>query len=184
MRECSSSLSSPALSREGQRNECATAETPLADLLIKLYDLPAPSSSADGHADHRTVRPAAAYEKHRVVEFAANHFGAAWASECDVAFANHPISCHIATQDGEIVGFACYDSTRRGFFGPVGVLEAARGQGIGRHLLLSCLRAMETLGYAYAIVGAAGCSRFYDAVGAIEIPGSTPGIYRDRLRRR
>jgi hypothetical protein len=42
---------------------------------------------------------------------------------------------------------------------------------------------MSAVGYAYAIVGGAGESRFYaETVGAIEIPGSTPGIYRDRLK--
>jgi GNAT superfamily N-acetyltransferase len=156
----------------------------MADLLIKLYDLPAFGSVADERPEERhTVRPAAAYEKLQILAFVGSHFGAGWASECDVAFANRPISCHIATQGGEILGFACYDSTRRGFFGPIGVAEAARGQGIGRRLLLSCLGTMETLGYAYAIVGAAGCPRFYlDVAGAIEIPGSTPGIYLDRLK--
>jgi ribosomal protein S18 acetylase RimI-like enzyme len=113
------------------------------------------------------------------------HFGPAWASECDVAFANRPISCHIATQGGEILGFACYDSTCRGFFGPIGVDESMRGLGVGRTLLLSCLHAMAAAGYAYAVVGGVESPEFYArTVGAIEIPGSAPGIYRDRLKTR
>lgn len=155
----------------------------MIDLLIKLYDLPKVDSGA--HAEGAAlVRPAMAYEKYDVLTFVRYEFGDGWASECDVAFSNQPISCHIATESGKVVGFSCYDSTRRGFFGPIGVLESSRGQGIGRRLLLSCLCAMETLGYGYAIVGGAGCTKFYaDAVGAIEIPGSTPGVYRDRLKR-
>ena len=162
----------------------STWERLLADLLIKLYELPVVTPASDASSSSATtVRNAMAYEKHLVVEFARTHFGDGWASECDVAFANQPISCHIATEEGEIVGFACYDSTRRGFFGPIGVVERARARGVGRRLLRSCLHAMETLGYAYAIVGDAGCTQFYvNNAGAIEIPGSTPGVYRDRLR--
>ncbi|MCK7582595.1 MAG: GNAT family N-acetyltransferase [Chromatiales bacterium] len=108
--------------------------------------------------------------------------GRGWASECDVAFANRPISCHIATESGAIRGFACYDSTGRGLFGPIGVALEARGRGIGRGLLLSCLHAMSAAGYAYAVVAGVEAAEFYQrTVGATEIPGSTPGIYRDRL---
>ena len=127
------------------------------------------------------------YEKHQVVNWVRQHFGNGWASECDVAFNNHPISCHIATENGAILGFACYDSVSRGMFGPLGVQESARGRGIGRELLLSSLHAMAAVGYAYAIVGAASSVRFYEsAIGRsgsiMEIPDSTPGIYADRLR--
>jgi hypothetical protein len=150
----------------------------LADLLIKLYDLPALHPVSD-----LRVRPAAAYEKHLVVEFVRSHFSEGWASECDVAFSNRPISCHVATQDNVIVGFACYDTMRLGFFGPLGVLEAARRQGAGRLLLLSCLQVMQAHGYGYAIVGHASCPGFYvSTVAAIPIPGSTPGVYEDRLK--
>jgi GNAT superfamily N-acetyltransferase len=124
-----------------------------------------------------------AYEKHVVVEWVGEHFGSAWASECDVAFSNRPISCHIATESGRILGFACYDATCRGFFGPIGLIEAMRGHGIGRSLLLSCLHAMAAVGYAYAVVGGVQDMEYYArAVRAIEIRGSAPGIYRDRLK--
>jgi ribosomal protein S18 acetylase RimI-like enzyme len=65
----------------------------------------------------------------------------------------------------------------------VGVDSAARGSGIGTTLLLACLHAMAAAGYAYAIIGAAHDVAFYrKAVGAVEIAGSSPGIYRDRLK--
>jgi predicted N-acetyltransferase YhbS len=61
-------------------------------------------------------------------------------------------------------------------------LEAYRGQGLGTVLLLECLRSMKELGYAYAIIGGVGPNEFYaKAVGAIEIPDSTPGIYTGPL---
>jgi GNAT superfamily N-acetyltransferase len=124
------------------------------------------------------------YEKHHVVEWVRETFGQGWASECDVAFANRPLSCFIATEQGEILGFACYDATCRGFFGPIGVAEAARGRGIGRGLLLACLHAMWAVGYGYAVIGGVRAVDFYvKALGATEIPASTPGVYRDRLKR-
>jgi hypothetical protein len=45
-------------------------------------------------------------------------------------------------------------------------------------LLLSVLRAMREAGYAYAIIGHAGPSAFFQScVDAILIPDSTPGVY-------
>jgi GNAT superfamily N-acetyltransferase len=156
----------------------------MPDLLVKLYDVPVPESRAVGPGGQGcTVRPARAYEKHRVVGWVRETFGEGWASEADVAFGNRPISCFVATKAGELQGFACYDATCRGFFGPLGVAEGARGAGIGKRLLLACLHAMACVGYAYAVVGGVDAPEFYaKAVGAIEISGSTPGIYRDRLR--
>jgi GNAT superfamily N-acetyltransferase len=153
----------------------------LRDLLIKLYDLPEdyPANTSRG----ANFRCAMAYEKHQVVAWVRDHFTDGWASECDVAFSNRPISCHIATENGLILGFACYDSTSRGMFGPLGVLESARGQGIGGALLLSSLHAMKAVGYAYAIIGGPASVEFYQrVVNVLEIPDSTPGIYTDRLR--
>jgi GNAT superfamily N-acetyltransferase len=157
----------------------------MPDLLVKLYELPDASDCLRSLREQDTlVRPAMAYEKSRVVDWVRAAFGDAWASECDVAFGNRPIACFIATVEGSIAGFACYDSTCRGFFGPVGVAADRRGRGIGKALLLACLDTMRTLGYGYAIVGGAGDVEFYRrAVGATPIEGSSPGIYRDRLAR-
>ena len=152
-------------------------------MLVKLYDLPevAPlikSLSAQGVV----IRAAMASEKHLVVEWVGGMFSKGWASECDVAFSNHPVSCLIATEGGRMIGFACYDSTRKNFFGPTGVSEAKRGLGIGKALFLACLHAMAAGGYAYAIIGWAGPCDFYaKTAGATTIEGSSPGIFRDRL---
>jgi predicted N-acetyltransferase YhbS len=68
-------------------------------------------------------------------------------------------------------------------FGPLGVLESARGQGIGRRLLLASLHAMKGIGYSYAIIGGPASVEFYrGVVNVMEIPDSMPGIYVDRLR--
>jgi GNAT superfamily N-acetyltransferase len=100
-----------------------------------------------------------------------------------VGFANKPISVYIATIDRRLVGFAAYECTRRAFFGPTGVLESARGKGIGKALLFAALFGLREMGYVYAIIGGAGPVRFYQkTVDAIVIPDSEPGIYADSLR--
>ena len=156
----------------------------MSDLLVKLYDLPDGGPHLARLRDGGvTIRAAMAYEKHQVVGWVGERFGPGWASECDVAFSRRPISCLLATEGGALLGFACHDVTCRGFFGPTGVDEAARGRGIGQALLLATLRAMASNGYGYAVIGGVGSADFYaKTVGAIEIPGSTPGIYRDRLK--
>lgn len=155
----------------------------MPDLLVKLYGLPELSDTLRNWENGEIhVRAAMAYEKHQVVGWVDKHFGGRWASECDVAFSNCPISCHIATEHGLILGFSCHDSTSRGMVGPLGVLESARGRGIGRGLLLCSLHAMAAMGYAYAVIGGAGSVEFYRrVVNVIEIPDSSPGIYIDRL---
>lgn len=156
----------------------------MPDLLVKLYELPELEPRLQPLRELGTlVRTAMAYEKPQVIAWVREAFGERWAGECDVAFGNRPISCLIATANAAIVGFACYDATCRDYFGPVGVAAHERQRGIGNALLLACLHAMRTLGYAYAIVGGADDVEFYrKAVGAILIEGSSPGIYRDRLK--
>jgi GNAT superfamily N-acetyltransferase len=86
-------------------------------------------------------------------------------------------------RDGHILGFACHDAIAPNFFGPEGVAANERGHGIGRALLLAALHALREQGYAYAIVGGVGPADFYaKCVGAMPIPGSTPGIYGGMLR--
>ena len=155
----------------------------MADMLVKLYDLPEvePDIRRLGELGI-AIRRAMPSEKHLVTQWVRRTFGAGWASECDVAFGREPVSCFIATGGGKIVGFCCYESTCRNFFGPMGVAETHRGRGVGRALTLSSLQAMRQMGYAYAIIGGVGPADFYTKVaGAVEIEGSSPGIYRDRL---
>ena len=65
---------------------------------------------------------------------------------------------------------------------PTRVLDEEQGGGIGRALLLRSLAAMRAEGYAYAVIGGVGPQEFYKkCVGAMLIPDSVPGIYRDFL---
>ncbi len=156
----------------------------MPDMLVKLYDLPKVETVCrELKKQNIIIRSARAYEKHAVVDWVNEFFGSTWASECDVAFSQQPVACYIATEAGKIIGFACYNSTCKGFFGPTGVLEQKRGLGIGKALLIASLQAMYTNGYAYGIIGAVGPSDFYaKTVGATLIAGSTPGIYQDLLK--
>jgi GNAT superfamily N-acetyltransferase len=157
----------------------------MTDMLVKLYDLPDnwhfPAKKA---ARRVTLRKPLGPEKHLVVDWVRENFSDAWASEADMAMSNRPVTCFIACQRQTLIGFACYDATALGFFGPGGVAERYRGKGIGKALLLACLLDMKLKGYGYAIIGDVGPAEFYrKAIGAVEIPNSTPGLYKDMLRR-
>jgi len=155
----------------------------MIDMLVRLYDLPDSSDLyREVEAKGVTLRRARAFEKHTVAEFARTHFSVKWVSEVEVAITRQPAACFIATRDKKILGFACYDTTMRGFFGPTGVAEEARGLGLGKALLMKALEALRETGHAYAFIGGVGPKEFYaKACGAIEIPGSDPGVYGDIL---
>lgn len=155
----------------------------MPDMLVKLYELPPLEPAlATATAHGIDVRRAIAPEKNLVVQWIHKHFGGGWAAECDVAFAHEPVGCFIAVRDGALIGFCCHDATARNFLGPMGVLESARGGGIGKALLLASLHAQRAMGYGYAIIGWVGPAEFYQkSVGAKIIEGSTPGIYRGML---
>ena len=145
----------------------------MMDMLVRLYDLP------DIEEDLRRlekegflIRRPGAYERHLVADWVGRNFSPKWVSEAKAAFGRQPISCYIATREKKILGFACYDVTARGFLGPMGVAV----------LLISALKGLRELGYAYGIIGGVGPADFYArAVGATPIEGSSPGIYVDIL---
>ena len=155
----------------------------MGDLLVSLYAPRFKSLAQRTERADLTIRPVLAPERHIVLGWIEQHFSQNWASEAAVAIGHQPSSCLIAMSKGELVGFACYDAIARGFFGPTGVAEAHRGHGIGAALLRQTLLAMKNTGYAYAIIGDPGPTRFYvDLVGAVEIPIPGKGIYSDMLR--
>ena len=150
----------------------------MADMLVKLYELPALEPAlAACQRRNVVVRGAFAPERPPLMRWLNEHFPF-WQEEVAVTFARVPISCLIALRDREILGFACYDAICRNFFGPTGVVESERGTRVGLALLLAALHAQKAQGYAYAIIGGVGPEEYYTkAVGATLIEGSTPGIY-------
>lgn len=155
----------------------------MSDMLVKLYDLPLLAESTDIDSGVAIRKPIGA--EHRVVvAWVFEQFGDAWASEVQAALANRPVSVFIAAGESGLHGFACYDATLRGMFGPIGVTDADRGKGLGLHLLRACLDDMLSVGYGYAVIGGAGPGEFFRrAANAVEIPGSEPGVYRGMLKR-
>ncbi|HSE21205.1 MAG TPA: GNAT family N-acetyltransferase [Pyrinomonadaceae bacterium] len=151
----------------------------MPDLLVNLLTLSPLERSIPGVV----IRRAQPFEITPVRHFIQQNFSTGWADEVSVGFANKPVSVLLATVDGQLVGFAAYECTRRAFFGPMGVLDQVKGRGIGRSLLLACMEGLKELGYVYGIIGAAGPVEFYQkTVGAVVIENSEPGIYRDFLK--
>ena len=170
----------------------------MTDMLVKLYALPelAPhvTTLAQSGIEIRRAHPS---ERYVLSAWVHEHFeDSSWAVGCEVALERQPVSCYLAIKkrqrqmpgtnpydlpDEVLLGFACYDVASKGMFGPLGVDEKYRGQGIGTALLLACLYAMKEE-YAYAVIGWVSSEEFYArAAGATVIPDSEPGIFHGQL---
>lgn len=155
----------------------------MPDLLVSLYSPKLANLKRKTDTTGIRIRPALPPEMHVVVDWVRQNFSENWASEVSVAFSRQPIACLIAVEGGKLLGFACYDTTARGFFGPTGVAGESRGRGIGVDLLTASLETMKTLGHAYAFIGDAGPVDFYaKTIGAVAIPAADKGIYEGMLR--
>jgi GNAT superfamily N-acetyltransferase len=162
----------------------------MPDLLVRLYALPPLEPALIDLASRQiSVRRATSNERPALAAWVRRYFSAGWAVECETALAQRPVSCFLAVRPAahapahpydltplELFGFACYDTSGRGMFGPIGVYPAARGGGVGAALLLKTLHAMREEGYSYAVIGWAGPVAWYQrTVGATVIEGSEPG---------
>lgn len=150
----------------------------MSDLVVKLYDLPPIPPPADEYAIVRAMSP----NRNHIISWTKIHFGDLWASEVAIAFSRTPVTCFLALENDRIVGFSCYETTYKTFFGPTGVLPEHQGKGLGKALLLHALHGLHSLGYPYGIIGDPGPVDFYvKAVGGIVIPDNNRGAYRDML---
>jgi GNAT superfamily N-acetyltransferase len=157
----------------------------MPDMLARLYAIPdaGPYEARVAEAGYE-VRRAEPWDRTAMAEFA-RQFGEHWPVEADRAYNHTPVTAYVAVKGPEIVGFAVYECTRRGYFGPTGVLESLRGCGVGALLLIRCLESMREMGYGYAVIGGVGPVEFYEKVcGATVIPGSEVGVYRPLFERR
>ena len=111
-----------------------------------------------------TLRRAAAPDRDRLLALLETHWPA-WIDEVEVSLQNRPPSLHIAESGGSLAGFAAWDANNRGtgWFGPMGTAPRARGQGIGRFLLLRCLADIRATGLREAIIPWVGPVGFYEA---------------------
>lgn len=154
----------------------------MADMLVKLYDLKSNEKLfSDLLRQGIQIKKALAPDRRKILEFVKDNFEENYVDECKSAFTNNPITCYIATENKNIIGFACYESTAKNYFGPMGVQESERGKGIGTALLNKCLMSMWEMGYGYAIIGwpTKSAIGFYEkTVQAQLIADSSPGIYK------
>lgn len=153
------------------------------DLLVNLHSRRMAELGERVNGVEASIRPALPPELQIVQDWVRRHFSQYWVSEVTVAISHQPPGCLVAIVAGELVGFACYDATARGFFGPTGVAESQRGKGVGQALLYHTLAAMKAHGYAYAVIGGVGPVDFYArAVGAVPIEADREDIYQGLLR--
>jgi ribosomal protein S18 acetylase RimI-like enzyme len=155
----------------------------MPDMLIKLYEIEDEwRFLTEQQKLGVTIRKPIGPEKHSIVNWVSDQFGAGWASETDVAISNRSRTCFVAVKEAALIGFACYDATGLGFFGPIGVEKSYRNRGTGKALMTACLLDMKLKGYGYAVVGAVEDTEYYKkTIGAWEIPHSAPGIYKTRV---
>lgn len=141
------------------------------DMIVNLKDI-----SYREEEGELKIKRAFAGDKESILQFVRENFSASWVGEAECAILQCPSQCFIATEKGKILGFACYDVSALGFFGPIGVLESERGRHVGKRLLLKTLDAMKAAGYGYAIIGwVSDAEPFYRrTVGAEFIRGASP----------
>lgn len=155
----------------------------MPDMLVRLYDLESYDDCADRlKKESIEILTAMAPNLTLIRNWITDHFNSGWADEATKAILASPSGCFLAVRGGKMIGFACYDATAKGFFGPTGVDQNERGKGIGQALLIHTLRQMASAGYAYAVIGSVGPAEFYKrCCGATVIEGSDPGYYRNLL---
>lgn len=134
----------------------------MPDIICPLFDLPSSEQLLKQLSnDGITVRPARPWERTRLSDFISENFYQTWADETLDAFSKSPITTIIALDGDKIVGFASYNVTAPGYFGPTGVDKAYRGLGIGKAILFEALHGLRQLGYVYGFIGAPGPVDFY-----------------------
>lgn len=120
-------------------------EAPLVDNpLVDTPDPPLPEGV--------TIRRARPADRDRTLSAVETMFQVAWRFETELAFRAAEPTCYLAERDGEVVGFADYDATNFGLFGPTGVDASLRGRKVGAVLYRRCLHDMRALGYPYALI--------------------------------
>ena len=149
----------------------------MPDMLVNLYNLPYTMRDVIDLEEKLAesnilIKRALSPNRKEILSFIQKQFGDGWEGEAAVALGRCPSGVYIALQNKQVVGFACYDATAKGFFGPTGVDNTLRGKQVGTALLYKCLYAMRQDGYAYAIIGwVDGAEKFYEKqAGAFIIP--------------
>jgi len=155
----------------------------MPDMLVNLYAMP----NHDGYLEELRekgieIKRAMAVNRDAIHNYIASTFNEGWANEAERGIWQQTPTTFVAVKDREIIGFASYDCTGLGYFGPLGVSESERKSGVGRALTLRCLDAMREKGYGYAIIGWAGPTKFYEKIAnAVVIEGEDKAIYKNMV---
>ncbi|RLQ94222.1 GNAT family N-acetyltransferase [Falsibacillus albus] len=121
------------------------------------------------------IKRAEATDKQPLIDFIKKNFSNEWAETIEKGFnVNTQVPIFIALNDQQdIIGFACYDTykKKKGYYGPMGVIQTERANGIGSNLVCTCLMEMKEIGYEYVVFGGAGPIEFYEKIcNAVVIP--------------
>ncbi|MFD2923188.1 GNAT family N-acetyltransferase [Halobacillus naozhouensis] len=147
-----------------------TLGTTSRDMITHLGDYTFPTISS------HVVRKVKHNDFDELVKYVEQNYSYEWSKTIKDGFKSRNPSIYIALNNKEgIIGFAAFDvfKNKKCYFGPMGVSESNRTDGIGYSLLHHCLRDMKEIGYEYAIIGGAGPIEFYEkACNAVVIPSS------------
>ncbi len=154
----------------------------IGDMIVNLYAKD--RWRIDCKYGTRVVFPS---DSERVLNFVRKEFPDEKGWLMEINHALHEGKCVISVIEHEIVGFACYDCTGKGYFGPFGVAEAHRSKGVGTEIFYECLDQMKSCGYGYTIIGWVDdtAKDFYEKeANAWYIPDSEPNktLYMRRIR--
>jgi len=150
----------------------------MTDMIVSLQQLPPTPALPDGyHID--IVRP---WDSQTLVSWVEQAFSKIWANEVLCGLTSQPSKVLVISKDSQIIGFAGYNITFPGFFGPTGVLESERGLGLGKILLIEAMHRLHALGHVYAFIGDPGPVDFYQkTLGAVLLPADLPDGYTTPL---
>ncbi|HEY3297657.1 MAG TPA: GNAT family N-acetyltransferase [Armatimonadota bacterium] len=149
------------------------------DIICPLYEIPDYSDLMKQLASENIViRSSRPWEREALCTFISERFGQGWVDETSVGLTRQPVSVIVALKDNKIIGFAAYEVSARGFFGPTGVDEAFRGLGVGKALFYEAMTGLKSLGYVYGIIGASGPVNFYlKAMKGMVLPEDWKNVY-------
>jgi len=108
-----------------------------------------------------TFRTPDAIEKDRITSWALDIFGPVWSYEIVMSFRHRPPGVMVAEQDEDIVGFAGFGSLELDWFGPLGVIEDPKHEGLSTVLLHKALWEMKLRGQRTAVIPWASHLLFY-----------------------
>lgn len=123
-----------------------------SDLIVNLYDNNLECNITEG----LTVVRIFPTDYEILNDFIGKHFSKGWQNEIKAGLYQPNPTVFVAVKNHQIIGFAGYDCSAKGYFGPTGVNPDYQKQGVGTALLLTTLKAMKDAGYGYAVIGGAG----------------------------